>query len=175
MIFLIKDVIVILKNYSTLNKMLLPNGRTIDIMHDALLEISKYTIGKEKKIEAGGLLLGYTHKQKKSSVIEEITSPQKKDIRRRTIFKRKDSMHMTILESKSKNGTGYMGTWHTHPQLIPYPSPQDIMDWNTCLQIENTPSGYIIFIIAAQNGIKVWAGDTNTKAITELKEIINEV
>lgn len=46
----------------------------------------------------------------------------------------------------------------------------DWEDWRSSIENETSGWGYIIFIIAGRKQVRIWAGDTFTKVITELQE-----
>ncbi len=151
-------------------KFALPNRKVLDINDQVLSQISKYTQDDLNSNESGGLLIGYTHINSKSIIIETITEPQLKDIGSRFSFSRKDTKHFRILNIFKKSKSDYLGTWHTHPQDIPVPSNTDINDWNDCLCRESTSNGYILFLIWGRKDFRLWAGDIKTKKIYELDE-----
>lgn len=165
-----KDVKFVQNEVNRLIKMKLPNKKVLDINTQVLEQISKYTQNEICSNESGGLLVGYTHKKSMNIIIETVTEPQLKDLKSRISFKRKDPRHFALLNFFKKKKSDYLGTWHTHPQDVPYPSRVDILDWKDCLLKERTKNGYILFLIWGRNEFKIWAGDLNTKMIFELDE-----
>jgi len=151
-------------------KMRLPDGRVLDINDTVFELISKYIQTDVIINESGGFLIGYTEKKKKSVVIETITEPQIKDLQSRVSFCRKDPAHLKILEIFRRDKSDYLGTWHTHPQNIPFPSKTDLKDWEECLSKERTSNGYILFLIWGYTHFRVWVGDIKTRKLYEIEE-----
>jgi integrative and conjugative element protein (TIGR02256 family) len=84
--------------------------------------------------------------------VSDVTRPQKKDIRTRFSFNRKDPHHQWYADelwNKSGGIVGYLGEWHTHPEQLPKPSSIDTGDW---LRITKAQKTSCIFIIGASAG-----------------------
>lgn len=86
--------------------------------------------------EAFGVLIGSCSLDKKEIWINQLTEPYANDKSSRSNFLLRDSNHQKKVDEAyhCSNGVmGYIGTWHTHPELIPTPSTPDKKDWLNCL------------------------------------------
>lgn len=103
------------------------------------------------KKEAGGVLLGY--RRGVHIHVSDATGPQKKDLRTRFSFNRKDPHHQWYADelwNKSGGVVGYLGEWHTHPEQLPKPSSVDTGDWLRITTIQAQPC---VFIIGSSAGL----------------------
>ncbi|MFY5899540.1 Mov34/MPN/PAD-1 family protein [Acinetobacter pittii] len=110
-----------------------------------------------KSKEACGILIGHQIQGTEVFQLEFVTTPQKMDIRTRYNFVMKDPFHQSFLEDKYKasNGTSvYLGTWHSHPELIPTPSFIDKKDWHNC--IARNQNRRLFFIIVGIQEVKIY-------------------
>lgn len=167
MILLSKGVMFVVDNYDKLIKFEMPNGKNIDIL-DNVGEILKKNIQHLGLSEAGGVLIGYTHKSLGSVVIEEATEPQIEDSRSILGFFRKSNHHLKTVKVAKRRNSGYMGNWHTHPCDYPEPSFTDISSWKESLDKESSSCDYLFFIIIGLKGYRIWVGNTLTKNIIEI-------
>ncbi|WP_413185820.1 Mov34/MPN/PAD-1 family protein [Paraburkholderia sacchari] len=81
--------------------------------------------------EAGGILLG----RRRGNHFEVVlaTEPAATDRRSRLSFVRESHGHQeqaVELWERSLGKIGYVGEWHTHPEVTPVPSPVDIDQWS---------------------------------------------
>lgn len=151
-------------------KMILPNGKTVDILPNVFGEIKKWLQVDNSASEAGGYIVGYKHSNTGNISLEEISHPYPFDIRNRIRFSIKDPKHKFFLLRYKARKSYYMGVWHTHPQTIPEPSDIDWDDWYETLKIDKTACEYIFFIIAGTKKVRVWVGEFQTCKITEIFE-----
>lgn len=111
--------------------------------------------------ESGGMLIGSIFTDSNDIVIRDYTLPQKGDYQSRYRFIRREKSHNALLQKKwevSNKTVMYFGEWHTHPEMDPHYSPQDIRNWKNLLSKSNTFSDYLVFIIGGINFYKVWVG-----------------
>lgn len=99
-----------------------------------------------KTTEAGGVLIGSL----RGPHIEVIdcTQPMPNDLRRRHTFERRDTGHVAAIHAamRSSSGTiGYIGEWHTHPELVPSPSGPDKVNWRNLLHQTKHSLAFVIF------------------------------
>ncbi len=160
-----------INKFEKLVKIRMPNGKIVDILDDVGM-ILKEHIQKDISAEAGGVLIGYTHKTKENVVIEEITKPQEDDERTFLGFFRKSNNHLKTVKQAKLRKSGYLGNWHSHPSDYPEPSSTDFYSWKDSLKTEKTSCGYIFFIILGKQGYRIWIGDPNTGEIKETSEYI---
>jgi integrative and conjugative element protein (TIGR02256 family) len=86
--------------------------------------------------EACGVLIGGYDSMSNQIIVEDCTVPRRGDIRRWCSFILKDKGHQLVVDKAFENSQGksfYLGTWHSHPTLKPYPSSQDLNDWKNCM------------------------------------------
>jgi len=159
----------VINKFEKLVKFKMPNGKAIDILDNVGLILKKYRQVPGLQ-EAGGVLIGYTHKTLESVVIEEITEPQKEDNRSFLGFFRQSNHHVKAVKIAKRRKSGYMGNWHTHPCDFPNPSSTDLDSWRDSLNMESSSCDYLFFIIVGRKGYRVWAGNTLTKEIHEIFE-----
>ena len=148
-------------------KIILPNGKTADVLSSVLDEISNWTQDECDKPESGGYIVGYQHKITGNITLEAVSHPYKLDNRDRIHFNIRDPRHDSFLKNSKKQKSYYLGTWHTHPQKYPVPSSIDWNDWNETLHSEITGSKYAFFIIAGTTNWRMWIGDMMTGIIVE--------
>ncbi|MEL4015385.1 Mov34/MPN/PAD-1 family protein [Dryocola clanedunensis] len=87
--------------------------------------------------EAFGILIGGKSLDNEQYKLVEITEPKAGDLCSRTHFILKDPGHQFIVNQRhvdSKGELAYLGTWHTHPEDVPYASMTDIDDWKKCVK-----------------------------------------
>ena len=142
----------------------------LDILAEAVAEITSWLQTAFHSPESGGYMLGYQHAKTKNITLELVTSPQPKDQRSIISYKLIDEAHYRILEKAKKNHSYYLGTWHTHPQKHPTPSSTDWNDWYATIEANRTACGYVFFLITGIESFEIWAGDTKSKKISKLHE-----
>ena len=90
---------------------------------------------KKQSTEAFGVLIGGQNQSASQFWIEDCTQPLAKDDSTRTSFVMQDPRHQQSVDKhfeESKGTSGYLGTWHSHPEQIPSPSHVDLKDWHSC-------------------------------------------
>lgn len=116
--------------------------------------ILRFTGAEQAKAEAGGILIGCYRGPHLE--ITGCTGPMRRDIRKRTLFDRRDPGHqaaaLTAWRQSGQTKT-YVGEWHTHPKSDPTPSAIDLRTWTAILR--RTP-GPIMFMIAGS--AETWLG-----------------
>ena len=148
----------------------LPNGLTIDLFEPVITQLIKSRqVGKDTP-ERGGYLIGYENAKTLNYTISSATPPSSKDYARRSFIRLSFRNHLKSITLKKTDG--YIGTWHTHPQEIPYPSSIDIKDWKESLKFNRKSTSYLIFIIVGLSCFRVWIGDCYNFKLFELKENI---
>lgn len=113
--------------------------------------LCSYRQEKPTSVESAGLLIGY-YIQNGDVFLDTATTPKVSDQRTRTTFKLDAKLHQAEIDEAyiaSDQLLGYVGTWHTHPQDFPVPSPPDKTDWRT--HEHDNPDRPLFFIVV---GIK---------------------
>lgn len=145
----------------------------VDILDIVIKKICSYVEGTPSILEAGGMLIGYKIKNNNTVVIEDITEPDKNDVRQRFFFIRKSLHHMDTVLKKNENKSFCIGNWHTHPfSNDPLPSTTDINTWRYELKHCKSTFGYQVFIISGQTGFKAWIGEEKQETLYELYECV---
>lgn len=116
--------------------------------------------------EAGGILIG----SYRGSHIEIVncTVPQPRDLRRRTLFDRKDKAHhraaVDAWRHSGKTDT-FVGEWHTHPEDHPRYSSLDRRTWDEITRRRPDP---MVFCIAGWKS--TWWGLGQRGTVRQLVE-----
>lgn len=104
------------------------DNTVLDIWH-------KHKQLKQNQHESFGVIIGSSNDDAKEYWIESVTTPYPGDSSTRRSFHLKDSGHQVEANKafESTQGiSGYIGTWHTHPESDPTPSWLDKRDWKKC-------------------------------------------
>lgn len=152
-----------------------PNGGRVKIDILALVTFQIYVQNDKKLTEAGGVLLGRFILNSNDIVIDQVSCPQKNDLRKRTFFRRGDDHQVIINEVwKSSQGTcNYLGEWHTHPEDIPTPSVVDIVGWKKQLKDAKYEGTSLLFAVVGIEEIVMYEGKKSSFKIYKLNKIKN--
>lgn len=121
--------------------------------------------------EAGGVLLGRFIRFSKNIVVDHVTAPMNRDIRRRYYFKKNRNDHQEAIQciwEKSDGTCNYLGEWHTHPEPHPTPSGHDIKEWKKVLRDTICDSNELFFIIIGKESIGIWIGNRTSLEFKKL-------
>lgn len=151
-------------------KMILPNGRIVDILSGVLDEINLWLQDEKGKPESGGYIVGYQNEKTGNISLEGVSHPFLLDVRKRMYFGMRDPRHRLFLKKAYKRKSYYMGVWHTHPESVPKPSCIDWDDWRATMCLDKTGCQYVFFIIAGIDEWRLWVGDSRTGEIEEVWE-----
>ena len=133
------------------------DGRLI-ITKAALRTMTAHSQLADSQPESGGVLLGRHLIDSCDIVIDEVTTPQATDKRKRFSFFRSLSHNKKVKQRWNEtNGTSaYLGLWHTHPEAVPTPSTTDLNDWNKASKNDEYEGDSLFFIIVGMKEIGVW-------------------
>jgi integrative and conjugative element protein (TIGR02256 family) len=113
---------------------------------NALETIEANVGGRSDFTEAGGILIG-SYRGNHIEIVD-CTFPKPQDVRRRTLFDRKDKGHhlaaMAAWRRSGKTET-FVGEWHTHPEDHPHYSALDRRTWDNLMRRIPEP---LVFCIA---------------------------
>jgi integrative and conjugative element protein (TIGR02256 family) len=128
-----------LRNASrTLTNVLIPN--------DALAGVRAHIERDSRRIEHGGILLGY---RKPDAIhITSMTYPGRWDRPSSMLFRRSARGHrIRALREwvKSRQTVDWVGEWHTHPDGLAKPSIIDRMNWLRISRHTSKPMTFLIF------------------------------
>lgn len=110
-----------------------------------LVTLNKFRqIGLKK--EAGGLLFA---KELESNIveIEYVSIPTKFDWRSRFGFRPNKRAAQKLINENFNQGLYYVGDWHTHPQICPIPSDQDMKTIKDIFCKSTHNLNYLIMVI----------------------------
>jgi len=123
--------------------------RRIHFLEECLKEFDAHCAQYREK-ETGGVLLGRLVNE--TMIVTTISGPGPNAIHEPLYFKAdKNYIDMVIdLEfANSEGGIVYLGEWHTHPQVKPYPSEQDLSSLSEIAFSAQSPK--ILLILGAIN------------------------
>jgi integrative and conjugative element protein (TIGR02256 family) len=133
------------------------NQRLI-ITEEAVAQMLAFAQHSWFQSEAGGVLLGRHLLESEDIVIDEVTTPQRKDKRSRFGFFRSTGHHQ-LAQKKwglSNETLAYLGLWHTHPEDNPSPSGVDQHDWEKAVETHAFHGDRLFFPIVGREHIRVW-------------------
>jgi len=99
----------------------------IYISDSAVNIMRRFIQNDKKKSESGGILIGQI--KGNNVYVQKVTIPNQFDKATRHTFTRNKEAAQIILDYEvfnSQNTFTYIGEWHTHPEVIPRPSDQDL-------------------------------------------------
>ncbi|MGN4300695.1 Mov34/MPN/PAD-1 family protein [Bacillus cereus group sp. BCN31] len=143
------------------------SNERLKISNGVLEGLKKYRQFDIEATEAGGVLLGRFLNDSNDVIIDSLTEPLEKDIRKRCYFKKHLEDHQKMVDKiwrDSKGTCNYLGEWHTHPEKHPTPSWHDKREWRKVLKNTKCDSKTLFFVIVGTESIGVWIGSR-----TELK------
>lgn len=153
---------------------ILPSSGILKISSKVLDQLKEFRQIKELDCESGGLLIGRFILSSNNVVIDELTTPFKRDKRGRYFFKKIDKKHQRTLDKNweaSEGTSNYIGEWHTHPEVNPKPSAIDIKEWKRKAIQDIYDNEFLIFIIVGQESINAWCVFKEDKSIKNLKRL----
>ncbi|HHQ6576690.1 TPA: Mov34/MPN/PAD-1 family protein [Serratia fonticola] len=116
----------------------------------------------ENMPEAFGVLIGSKDLVTEHYKIVEVTAPQKGDRCSRMSFTLMDPEHQRIVDNCYRDSGGelvYRGTWHTHPEGIPYASNIDIKDWEKCKARNKDKQLFFVIIGTEKKALYYFVGE----------------
>lgn len=117
----------------------------IVIEYSVLQHFQKHAQSRLWKREAGGQL--FARFEQDFVHIVFATGPYRSDKRSRHSFKPDKSMALNDINKMFRNGYHYVGDWHTHSEIDPYPSKQDIMCMQECFTKSSHSLGSFVLVI----------------------------
>lgn len=142
------------------------NGKNISIVFegDVLNHFDKYRQKNSSSKEAGGQLFARYHDA--GLIISKATGPSEKDKRGKFFFWPSRANEQKDIEDNHKNGLHFVGDWHTHPQVIPKPSADDVRNICDCFIKSDHRLNYFVMVIVGTapfpEGLSVSVHNTET-------------
>lgn len=127
--------------------------------------------------ESGGVLLGRYIIGSLDVIVDKLTQPMQRDEQSRLRFYRDARKHQQAIDqfwSESEGTCHYLGEWHTHPELVPSPSSQDLCDWQRRLYEDKFDSHSLFFVIVGIDVINIWEGMRESLNIHLLKPVLGK-
>ncbi len=133
---------------------------TLWFSEKAVEKMTAYRQSNANDDEACGALLGRLFEENDDIAIDEVTIPQKEDIRRRTSVHRspKHSDLAVARWRESGRTESFHGLWHTHPENDSTPSSIDYADWKRVIRNGQYPGTRLVFVIVGIKEVSVWMG-----------------
>lgn len=82
--------------------------------------------------EAGGQLFARVFRYE--IYIAEATGPRTSDRRTRLSYRPDRKLEQAEIDESQRRGLVFVGDWHTHPELMPEPSTQDLVSISECFR-----------------------------------------
>jgi len=146
------------------------NNRKIKFTDELLSDINRFKQSYLEDDEQGGMLIGSVILNTNDVVVDKVTYPMEGDFFNRVRFIR-SLRHNRVLHNiweKSNFTSMYVGEWHTHPQISPVPSSQDISNWKRLARKSNSDVDTFFFVIVGIEDIGIWYIDRNTLSIEKI-------
>jgi len=121
--------------------------------------------------EIFGVIIGSRTEGEKEYWVESITKPYTGDQATRFSFKLQDRSHQGSVDIAFEQSYGtniYLGTWHTHPELIPTPSSIDKSDWFSC--VRRNSGRQLFFVIVGLGEVRVFVRGRWGLGFSQLKK-----
>lgn len=119
--------------------------------------------------EAGGQLFAQLSSHEVR--IEQATGPRQTDSRSRTAYVPDRIAEQIEIDYWHRKGLHYVGDWHTHPELIPQPSEDDIKSIRDSFsKSQHSLHGFLLVIVGTAkvpSGLYVSLNDANIGIVLE--------
>lgn len=132
-------------------------GRRVHVCADVAATWNAHRQISSHAAESFGVLIGTTSIDRTQVWIEVVSTPRPLDTRWRFGFRMRDPGHERLVRTMHKRSCRtriYLGTWHTHPALLPAPSRLDRRDWTKCLRMN--PSRPLVFVVVGTEQIGIF-------------------
>lgn len=117
--------------------------------------------------ETGGVLMGYLDDG--VVYVEKASEAGPKAVHEDIYFQADANYIDLFIDMEYANSNGkyrYLGEWHTHPQVVPEPSPKDL---NSLDEVSATADEFVILLIIGAINFK--AANFNEQSISVLKPV----
>jgi integrative and conjugative element protein (TIGR02256 family) len=108
------------------------SGQTIVFSDGVLDHVLANRQTKPWEREAGGQL--FAHVSRYEIYIKEATGPRRSDKRSRVSYRPDRKLEQAEICDRQRKGLVFVGDWHTHPELLPGPSPRDLASISECFR-----------------------------------------
>jgi len=129
------------------------------IFSSAVLEhFAKYRQIRAWQREAGGQL--FARLVLPEIIVDEATGPRRSDWRTRTTYRPNRRAEQREIAARHAQGLHFIGDWHTHPEALPVPSPQDMESMRDLVRCsQHALNGFVLTIVgneALPSSLTVW-------------------
>ncbi|MFZ5752697.1 MAG: Mov34/MPN/PAD-1 family protein [Bacillota bacterium] len=145
------------------------NQLMLEFTDEVLDDFNKYRQIGERK-ESGGILLGMVFDKK--IVIDQISTPSLRDKASKFFFIRNVKRAQKVVDNAwaRSNGTRiYLGEWHTHPILNPFPSNDDKTLITNMLRYSKMEIDFLFLVIVGLGEKDFYVGYQKRELLRELK------
>lgn len=105
-------------------------GAAVLLNDQAVATMTRFRQTYPRQKEVGGQLFGQFDGS--NTIIVEATPPNWLDHRRRATFRPNRWLQQREIRNRHSRGFHFIGDWHTHPELVPRPSHEDLQNMKDC-------------------------------------------
>ena len=148
------------------------DGGKLKITNKVIEQFKQFRQMERGDHEAGGVLLGRYIINSNDTIIDDVSTPQVKDITSPVRFIKHKKQHQSIVDKAWKNSKGtcnFLGEWHTHPEEIPSPSSIDLRNWNSIIKKAVFESDSLFFLIIGRARISAYEVNQSGQKIMQLQ------
>jgi integrative and conjugative element protein (TIGR02256 family) len=100
--------------------------------------------------EAGGQL--FARVSRYEIYIAEATGPRTSDRRSRLSYRPDRKLEQGEIDESQRRGLVFVGDWHTHPELMPEPSTQDLVSISECFRKSSHHLNAFLLVVVGASG-----------------------
>jgi len=134
------------------------SGQRLIFSSAVLDHLAKYRQLRSWQRESGGQL--FARLALPDIVVEEATGPRRSDWRTRTTYRPNRRTEQREIAAHHAQGLHFIGDWHTHPEPLPVPSPEDAESMRDLVsRSKHALNGFVLTIVgneALPVGLAVW-------------------
>lgn len=154
----------------------LPQGGPAIILSDLVLAtFGRYRQLSSRAKEAGGQL--FAQFDGADTILLEATPPKWLDLRSRNGFLPNRLIQQREIRERYTRGLHFVGDWHTHPELVPHPSHDDIYSMIDCFgRSLHDLRAFVLIIVGTKllpGGLYVAVIDRKTVQEMQLASVID--
>jgi integrative and conjugative element protein (TIGR02256 family) len=140
------------------------SAQYVVLLPEALAHMAEFRQLRWRDREAGGQLFGQLDDAR--VVVTHATGPYRGDTRTRCSYRSNPRAAQRAIELNRDRGFYYLGEWHTHPELRPRASAEDIATFETLLRQSDPRLSSLLLIIQGLegevDGLALYSGSGST-------------
>jgi integrative and conjugative element protein (TIGR02256 family) len=140
------------------------SAQYVVLLPEALAHMTQFRQLRWRDREAGGQLFGQLDDAR--VVVTHATGPYRGDTRSRCSYRSNPRAAQWAIELNRDQGFYYLGEWHTHPELHPKASAEDIATFGTLLRQSDLRLSSLLLIIqgleSGVDGLALYSGSGST-------------